>query len=127
MTLQKTTQKTFIFSTFATIAGITIWVNAVSPTLAEVNNADYVCYLYGSDGQQYDLSALCGSEIETQEGTAAEGTAAEETVENESETTEAIAPADRPTQPASLTGTADTLPTIENTTRQLTAPEPTDG
>ncbi len=129
MTLQKTTQKIFIFSAVATLAGAISWTNAVSPASAEVNNSDYVCYLYGSDGQQYDLSALCGvSETGTQaDKTVAKEIAAEEAVvEDESETTEAIAPTDSPTQPASLTGTANTLPTIENTTRLLAAPKPTD-
>lgn len=28
--------------------------------LAQVNNADLACYLHSLDGQQYDLSALCG-------------------------------------------------------------------
>ncbi len=134
MTLQKTTQKIFTFSAVATLAGATSWVNAVSPALAEVNNSNYVCYLYGSDGQQYDLSDLCGvSETGTQaDKTAAEEMVAEEivaeetVVEDEGETTEAIAPTDSPTRPTSLIGTDNTLPTIENTTRLLAAPEPTD-
>lgn len=56
---QKLLQTLLVCSGF----GLLCTVASLIPThraTAQVNNADLACYLHSPDGQQYDLSALCG-------------------------------------------------------------------
>ncbi|MEL7494096.1 MAG: hypothetical protein AAGJ95_09065 [Cyanobacteria bacterium J06554_11] len=43
----------------APLAGTATWLSQTPPARAQVNNADLSCYLHTTDGQQFDLSALC--------------------------------------------------------------------
>ena len=135
MTLQAIAQKIFTFSALTTLVSLG-WSNATSGAIAQVNNADHACYLYGSDGQHYDLSALCGAaslEASTPKNGASTETATESDTEAESGSAEVMPAQTAPTrtiaepprtvsEPLSTTGSR--LPRIENTMSLPAVPKP---
>lgn len=55
--------KLLVWSVLSLFGAGIVGLGAAPKAVAQVNNADSACYLHSPDGQQYDLSALCGGFI----------------------------------------------------------------
>ncbi|MBE9060020.1 hypothetical protein [cf. Phormidesmis sp. LEGE 11477] len=122
-----------LWATVGVSIGAASWLSIAPTALAQVNTADYVCYLHGSDGRHYDLSALCGAS-DTQAGEAEQAALEEAALEPDPETdideangevTDAapgIADTDQFSSPLSA---EEVLRTIDDATRLLNAPNST--
>ena len=60
MRVQTRSHKLLVWSVLSLLGAASTNLLSPSKAIAQVNNADLACYLHSPDGQQYDLSALCG-------------------------------------------------------------------
>lgn len=118
MTFQASTLTIFALGVLGTSVG---WLGVAPTAIAEIDTGDHVCYFHGADGQEHDLSALCTG-FESSADTAEQDINAEREVDRKPTNT-----ADALQSIPSKLGSApdDLLPTLDNATRLLSAPEPT--
>lgn len=125
--LQPTALKIFIFGAIGLSIGAASWLSGAPAAATQVDTADPVCYLYGSDGQQYDLSALCGtSDTERQQNQTRAAIGAEPEAGSKPADSEPVDTADvpQPTLTEAPPLLEEILPRLENATRLLSPPEP---
>ncbi|MEM8501645.1 MAG: hypothetical protein AAF716_00655 [Cyanobacteria bacterium P01_D01_bin.1] len=118
MTSQASTLTIFALSILGTSVG---WFGVVPAAIAEIDTGDHVCYFHGADGQEHDLSALCTGF----ESSAATAEQQDINAEPEVDSKPTNAADELQSIPSELRSAPDDLlPTLENATRLLSAPEP---